>query len=234
MPRPCKKKYVSSLPAYGCFIHSDQPVSNNYINMSVEEYETIRLIDYLQYTQEDCANHMQTSRGTVQMLYDDARRKVSRFLVEGSSLVIDGGNYELQQAQRTIGDDNMKIAVTYNNGQVFQHFGHTQTFKIYEVHERQIVSTQVVDTGGSGHGALVGLLKQHGVEILICGGIGGGAKHALQEVGIQLYGGACGDADTQVISFLHGKLQYNPSIQCSHHEENHTCGSHEHSCTNHQ
>ena len=127
----------------------------------------------------------------------------------------------------------MKIAVTYEQGQIFQHFGHTEEFKIYEVENGAVVSAEVVDTMGSGHGALAGFLQAQGVNTLICGGIGGGAKNALAEAGIQLYGGACGDADAQVTSFLNGNLQYNPNIQCSHHGEGHTCGSHEghgHSC----
>ena len=86
----------------------------------------------------------------------------------------------------------MKIAVTYENGQVFQHFGHTAQFKIYEAQEGRVASSQVVDTNGSGHGALAGFLQAQGVDTLICGGIGGGAKTALAQAGIQLYGGVTG------------------------------------------
>ena len=84
----------------------------------------------------------------------------------------------------------MKIAVTYENGQVFQHFGHTEQFKLYEVEDGRVVSSQVVDTNGSGHGALAGFLREYGVDALICGGIGGGARNALAQAGIQLYPGA--------------------------------------------
>ena len=91
----------------------------------------------------------------------------------------------------------MKIAVTYENGQVFQHFGHTEQFKIYEAAEGKVVSARVVETGGSGHGALAGFLRGLGVDTLICGGIGGGARSALAEAGIQLYPGASGSADAQ-------------------------------------
>ena len=96
----------------------------------------------------------------------------------------------------------MKIAVTYNNGQIFQHFGHTEEFKIYEVAEGKIVSSIVVDTNGSGHGALAGFLQENGVEVLICGGIGMGAQMALAEAGIQLFGGVSGDADAAVEALL--------------------------------
>ena len=100
----------------------------------------------------------------------------------------------------------MKIAVTYENGQVFQHFGHTEQFKIYEVQDGKVVSAQVVDTNGSGHGALAGFLHAHGVNTLICGGIGGGARNALAQAGIQLFPGASGDADAQVNALLGGSL----------------------------
>ena len=96
----------------------------------------------------------------------------------------------------------MKIAVTYENGQVFQHFGHTEQFKIYEAAEGKVVSARVVETGGSGHGALAGFLRGLGVDTLICGGIGGGARSALAEAGIQLYPGASGSADAQVEALL--------------------------------
>ena len=92
----------------------------------------------------------------------------------------------------------MRIAVTYADGLIFQHFGHTQQFKVYEVENGAIVSSQVVDTCGSGHGALAGVLSGLNADVLICGGIGGGAQMALQQAGIQLYGVVWGDADTAV------------------------------------
>ena len=134
----------------------------------------------------------------------------------------------------------MKIAVTYENGMIFQHFGHTEQFKLYEVSDGKIVSAEVVDTNGSGHGALAGLLRALGVEVLICGGIGGGAQMALAEAGIRLFGGVSGSADAAVQALLAGELLYNPNVMCSHHDEGHhhegNCGSHgcgSHSCGNH-
>ena len=113
----------------------------------------------------------------------------------------------------------MKIAVTYENGQVFQHFGHTAQFKLYDVENGTVASSQVVDTNGSGHGALAGFLKDHQVDALICGGIGGGAKAALAEAGIRLYCGASGSADEAAQALLNGTLVYNADIVCSHHHE---------------
>ena len=127
----------------------------------------------------------------------------------------------------------MKIAVTYGDGQVFQHFGHCEQFKLYEVSEGQITSAQVVSAVGSGHGALAGFLQSHGMDTLICGGIGAGARTALAEAGIQLYPGASGDADAQVEALLAGRLSYDPDTVCAHHDhgEGHDCGHHhDHDC----
>ncbi|BBF41409.1 MTH1175-like domain-containing protein [Lachnospiraceae bacterium KM106-2] len=130
----------------------------------------------------------------------------------------------------------MKIAVTYENGQVFQHFGHTSQFQVFEVENNQIKDTCIVDTNGSGHGALAGFLENQGVEALICGGIGGGAIQALKEASIQVFGGVSGATEEAVKAFLEGKLNYNPNVRCSHHdhehgEGHHTCG--DHGCGNH-
>lgn len=131
----------------------------------------------------------------------------------------------------------MKIAVTYENGEIFQHFGHTETFKVYDVQDGKVVESEVVSTNGSGHGALAELLHMMNVDTLICGGIGGGAQMALASAGIRLYGGVSGNADAAVEALIAGKLDYNPHVHCDHHDhahsEGHTCGSHgcgTHSC----
>jgi len=123
----------------------------------------------------------------------------------------------------------MRIAVTYENGQIFQHFGHTEQFKVYDVADGKVVESNVVGTNGSGHGALATLLAGNKVDVLICGGIGGGAQMALAEAGIKLYGGVSGDADAAVDAFLRQELDYNPDVKCNHHGEEHehhgNCGS---------
>ena len=129
----------------------------------------------------------------------------------------------------------MRIGVTYENGEIFQHFGHTEQFKLYDVENGQIKQTQIVDTNGQGHGALASFLTNAGVDVLICGGIGGGAQMALAEAGIKLYGGVSGNADEAVLAYVGGKLDYNPDVKCSphghNHGEGHTCG--EHGCGSH-
>lgn len=126
----------------------------------------------------------------------------------------------------------MKIAVTYDNGEVFQHFGKTENFKVYEVEDNKIISSEVISSNGSGHGALAGVLADQGVDVLICGGLGGGAQTALAEAGIEVCAGAAGDTDKAVQDYLDGTLE-DAGVTCDHHhEEGHSCGDHEeeHSC----
>ncbi len=120
----------------------------------------------------------------------------------------------------------MRIAVTYDNGQVFQHFGHTETFKLYEVENGTVLSSKLIGADSSGHSALAGMLSGQGVDVLICGGIGGSAEAALRDAGIELYAGASGDADAAVQAYLRGELA-NTGANCSHHEEEHNCGGHD-------
>ncbi|MDO4960926.1 MAG: FKBP-type peptidyl-prolyl cis-trans isomerase [Eubacteriales bacterium] len=126
----------------------------------------------------------------------------------------------------------MKIAVAYENGQIFQHFGRTENFKIYDVEDRKVISSEIVSSNGQGHGALAGVLAESRIDVLICGGIGGGAQRALADVGIELCAGAEGDADKAVEAYLKGEL-INTGSNCDHHHgEGHSCGDHGdgHSC----
>lgn len=126
----------------------------------------------------------------------------------------------------------MKIAVTYDNGNIFQHFGKTEYFKVYEVEDNKVVSSELIGSNGTGHGALAGLLADQSVDVLICGGIGGGAQSALAEAGVELCSGAQGDADQAVEAYLKGEL-VSTGVNCDHHhEEGHSCGDHGdgHSC----
>ena len=171
---------------------------------------------------------------------------------EDASLRIEGGDVELcgggnpgcsgchkrrimEQYAKPKGDAIMRIAVTYENGEIFQHFGHTEQFGLYDVEDGKIVSSEVVDTAGSGHGALAGMLSALHVDALICGGIGGGAQQALAAAGIRLYAGVTGSADAAAQALAEGKLACNANATCSHHGEHHegSCGSHgcgHHSC----
>lgn len=226
------------------------------ITLTLDEFEVIRLVDLERQTHEQCAKQMDISRSTVTEIYENARYKIADSIVNGYRLNIAGGNYRIcdgsavrchkkhchkQQSVNAFksilkGEHTMKIAVTYENGEIFQHFGHSEQFKMYDIQERSIVSSQVVDTNGSGHGALVEFLSANEVDILICGGIGGGAQTALANAGIRLYGGVSGNADEAVNALLDDSLAFNPDVHCDHHDhqhenEEHTCGSH--GCGNH-
>ncbi len=123
----------------------------------------------------------------------------------------------------------MVIAVTYKDGEVFQHFGHTEEFKLYNVKEGEVVYSEVIPTNGFGHGTLASFLKARNVDVLICGGIGGGARNALAAQGIELFPGASGNTDQQVANYIAGSLKYDPDTTCNHHHgEGHNCGDHHH------
>ncbi len=182
---------------------------------------------------------MNVSRTTVTAIYDSARKKIADALVHGKRLLIAGGccEFELVELKQNVmekGNRSMRIAVTYENGEVFQHFGHTGQFKLYDAEDGKITGEQLVDTNGSGHGALAGFLQAAKVDALICGGIGMGAQMALADAGIKLYAGVCGLADEAAKSLASGTLAYDPDACCDHHGHHHDgdCG-HDH-CAEHR
>lgn len=252
MPRRVKCRKVCHYPQTLEFLPQNNDAEQEPIILTVDEYETIRLIDRRGMSQEQCAAFMQIARTTVQRIYETARKKLADFVVEGRPLRIEGGDFRLCNGSSTgcgcvdcfkqkiyekykeKGEDIMRIAVTYANEDVFQHFGHTEEFKVYDVQDGKVVASEVVDTNGQGHGALAGVLTALKADVLICGGIGGGAQMALAAAGIKLYGGVSGSADAAVEALLAGTLDYNPAVKCSHHGEHgegHTCG--EHGCGGH-
>ena len=208
--------------------------------MTLDEYETIGLIDREGMTQEECALSMEVSRTTVTAIYDSARRKIAQAIVDGKRLQISGGSYQLsgqrEFSAKEKGSNTMRIAVTYEDGNIFQHFGHTEQFKLYDVEDGKITGSQVIDTNGNGHGALAGFLKMAQADVLICGGIGMGAQMALAEAGVKLFAGVSGSADEAAQAFVDGKLDYDPDAMCDHHGHEHhggECGHHgcgEHNC----
>ena len=227
MPRPVKCRKVCHFPNVLEFFPADDTEKKVPIVLTVDEYETIRLLDKKGYSQEQCAESMQIARTTVQRIYEIARKKIADALIDGHPLRIEGGDFRICDGQSSNcnlggcykqeiyqkyavekGEGIMRIAVTYENGQI---------------------------TNGSGHGALAGVLNALNADVLICGGIGGGAQTALTAAGIKLFGGVSGDADKAVEAFINDTLDYNPDVKCSHHEhshgEEHTCG--EHGCGSH-
>lgn len=248
MPRPCKKRRICAKPSCIRFGPQGSGPDAGTVTMTLEEYESIRLMDYEGLTQEQAARQMDAARTTVQGIYSSARRKIAQCLVNGHMLHLEGGNFVLceetgkccyrhccnKKEKKREGMD-MRIGVTYENGQIYQHFGHTEQFKVYDVQDNKVVSSTVIDTNGSGHGALAGFLLDNKVDTLICGGIGGGAQNALNGAGIRLFCGVSGDADAAVEALLKNELVYSTEANCSHHEHSkgHDCGSHgcgEHGC----
>lgn len=125
-----------------------------------------------------------------------------------------------------------KLAVTCENDQVFQHFGKTPEFAVFEIVDDRINGMSKVSTGENGHGALAGFLKELGVKVLLCGGIGPGAQEMLTDAGIRFVGGVQGDVIQAVGDYLKGDLKTDPGFTCNHHhhEEGHgggcSCGKH--------
>lgn len=238
MPRPCKKRNVCGLPNYNTFMAEDG--SKQAIYLTLDEYETIRLIDLVGMKQEDCAKQMQISRTSVTAIYESARKKLAEVLVTGKMLYITGGNiqitYDTNEKQYQKGEKQMRIAITYENGEVFQHFGKTPAFKLYDIEDNTIVDSRVMEMNSFGHSALAGFLAMAEVDLLICGGMGMGAQYALQDAGIQICTGVSGNCDEVVNALINGTLEFVTQATCDHHhEEGHECccGHHheeEHEC----
>ena len=220
MPRPFRCRRIEQLPVYRSFSPDDITATES-VQMTVDEFEALRLLDDEGLTQEACASRMNIARTTVTAIYDSARKKVADALVNGKRLLITGGHCEFEPVeidQEIIekGTYTMRIAVTYDNGEIFQHFGHTEQFKLYDAEEGKIVNEQIVDTNGMG------------------------AQMALADAGIKLYAGVQGSADAAAKSLAEGTLEYDPDAKCDHHGhhhgEGHECGHHHgegHDCGHH-
>lgn len=241
MPRPQRCRRICSAPEFTRF-SAENGADSEPVMLTFDEFEAVRLIDLEKRTHEQSARRMDISRTTVTEIYESARTKIAECIVKGRPLIISGGNYRmcggsaaccagecarlLKKDMTDRGNEKMRIAAAYENGQIFGHFGHTEKFKFYDAENGRITAESIVSTDGSGHGALAGFLKANGVDALICGGIGGGARAALEEAGIALYGGVSGDADLAVKNLLEGTLRYNPDVRCSHHSERHPDSAH--------
>ena len=207
MPRKPRCRRIGGYP--DCWVFSPEERSqSDPVVLTLDEFETVRLLDREGLTQEECAARMDVARTTVTAIYENARRKIAEALVDGRELRIRGGSYALEnQITDQIpekGKNTMRIAVTYENGEIFQHFGHTEQFKLYDVSDGKIVGEQIVPTNGSGHGALA-------------------------EAGIALYGGVTGSADAAAKALAEGVLRFDPDAKCDHHGHGHEHGE-DHAC----
>ena len=225
MPRPTKCRRVCHFPQTLEFCPAQGAEGKESVIVTVDEYEAIRLIDKEALPQEQCAAHMQVSRTTVQQIYANARKKLAVALVDSRPIRIDGGDHLLcdgrdsdcgfstcstqqfrQQYHLPKENGATRVAVPYENGEDFPHFGRSLHFKFYDIAGKQIVFSGIIDTDGHGHGVLAGLLNALDVDVLLCGGIGPGAQAALAAAGIRLYSGLSGSADAAVADWMAGSL----------------------------
>lgn len=256
MARPTRCRRVCHFPETLEFSPKNE-AKGEPIVLTIDEFETIRLIDKEGLSQKECGEQLEVGRTTAQRIYENARKKLADALVLGRPFLIEGGDITLcngnadfcykkscikRQFQTEFkmdkGENVLRIAVTYKDGVICQRFGHTEQFKVYDVNDNKITKTEVIDTNGSGHGVLAGVLAAIKADVLICGGIGGGAQMALREANIKLYGGVSGNPDNAVNAFLAGSLNSNPDMLCSRHGQNseaYACGEHRgggHICNN--
>lgn len=236
-----KLRRVGIIPEYRGFT-PDGLASGDAIDMTVDELEVLRLCDLEGLNQEAVAQQMGIARATVAAICSRAHRKVANALVNGRAIVIEGGNIAYSPITTTTAAwpakevDTMRVATTYDNGNIFMHFGRSEQFKIYDIQDGKVLNEQVVGTGGTGHGALAGLLANGGVDTLICGGIGGGAINALTQTGITVYAGAQGNCDACVEALIAGTLAQTGEATCGCHGHDHehthehgdSCGCHGH------
>lgn len=236
-----KLRRVGIIPEYRGFT-PDGLASGDAIDMTIDELEVLRLCDLEGLNQEAVAQQMGIARATVATICSRAHRKVANALVNGRKLSIEGGNIAYSPITTTTAAwpakevDTMRVATTYDNGNIFMHFGRSEQFKIYDIQDDKVLNEQVVGTGGTGHGALAGLLANGGVDTLICGGIGGGAINALTQAGITVYAGAQGNCDACVEALIAGTLAQTGEATCDCHGHDHehthehgeSCGCHGH------
>lgn len=227
---------IGIVPEYVGFIPDGIP-NGDAVELAFDELETIRLLDLEKMSQAEAASKMGVARTTVTSIYERARTKVADSLVNGKRLLVEGGNVAfpsndgsefVPKSKPKEKESIMRVAVTYDNGSVFQHFGKTESFKLYDIDSGVVTGTQVAETQGAGHSALAGFLKGNGVDVLLCGGIGGGAQRALAEQGIDLYGGLSGSADQLIAELIEGTLQKNDIASCDHHGHGEGACSHGH------
>ena len=212
-----KLRRVGIIPEYRGFT-PDGLASGDAIDMTVDELEVLRLCDLEGLNQEAVALHMGIARATVAAISSRAHRKVANALVNGRAIVIEGGNIAYSPITTTTAAwpakevGTMRVATTYDNGNIFMHFGRSDQFKIYDIQDGKVLNEQVVGTGGTGHGALAGLLAN---------GIGGGAINALAQAGITVYAGAQGSCDACVEALIAGTLAQNGEATCDCHGHDH-------------
>ena len=151
-----KLRRVGIIPEYRGFT-PDGLASGDAIDMTVDELEVLRLCDLEGLNQEAVAQQMGIARATVAAICSRAHRKVAEALVNGRALVIAGGNIAYSPIATTTAAwpakevGTMRVATTYDNGNIFMHFGRSEQFKISDIQEGKVLNEHVVGTGGTAH-----------------------------------------------------------------------------------
>lgn len=214
MPRPKKDRRIREYPEFLEFV-SEKGSQAESVTLSLDEYETIALVDYRGLTHKECAECMDVSRTTVTEIYDSARKKLGDVIVNGKRLVIAGGPYRISRSdeqgcynkypgvgERKICAESLvpekeagvtRIAVSAEKDSVYPHFGMTPRFQIFDVRDGKVLNEMSAETGGTKRGALVGFLEEIGADIVICDCIGLRAAKNLSAAGVQLVPDVSGD-----------------------------------------
>lgn len=248
MPRPRKWRKVCCLPQSKRFGPLDLPEDNvNSIKMTVDEYETIRLIDLDRFTQEECANQMNVSRTTVQGIYDDARKKLAASLVNGKVLWIEGGEYQLcndiengcgrgccrrslyglglikTEAQTQDKETNMKIAIPVDEqnleSNVCISFGRSPYFLIYtvETKEAAFLENEAASSQGGAGIKAAQVLVDNEIKTLLTPRCGENAEAVLHKADIAIYKTIEGTAQQNIEAFIEGTLSILNVFHAGHH-----------------
>ena len=239
MPRPRKLRNVCSMPRSCSFGPLDQK-SIEIINLTVDEYETIRLIDLEGLTQEECSKQMNVARTTVQGIYIDARKKLADSLVNGKRIMIGGGEYRLcggidggcgracRRAEcininKIEENKTMKIAIPADecnkNSQVCMSYGRTSVFAVYDTETKEYTfldNSAAASQGGAGIKASQ-MLIDNGVTVVITQRLGQNAADVLNVAKVSIMEAVAGDVEANVNEYLAGKLSELTNIHAGFH-----------------
>ena len=111
----------------------------------------------------------------------------------------------------------MRVAITYDDGNVFMHYGKTREFIIFEIENNEIKNEFILPCGEYSHHTLADLLSINNVDVLICGGCGGHAIESLEAKNIKIYNGACGDVHNVIKQYINEELTFNGATECGCH-----------------
>jgi len=225
MVRPKHNRIVSKSPIISGFRPYGRCCSKGEcVQMKYDEYEVIRLIDHDGKMQAEAAEQMNISRPTLTRIYACARKKLAIALVEGKRIVITNDNLDFktyQQQKTNIQVMNQKIAIPTCEGKLWQHFGKAPEVTFVTVENGEVKESVVMQAPEHEHGAMPRFIAAQGATDVLCGGLGQGAVNMLNQLGIQVHGGAPTIAVEEVLSqYLGGTIVYGDS-SCHHHCDHH-------------